>query len=835
MATQEKKPGKSGDRSMMSKNKEPLSAEIALDLPLLDTYHYSVPVELRERLQVGMRVLVPAGPRRVTGYFLGFSEAPEGIELKDIEDLLDDEPLFPEEMLELFRFTATYLFSPLGEVIRSALPSGINIESKRTVSLTETGELARSGEILRGPKDAIVKAIPMEAEVSVKQILQSIPGVKHYHFRELVRDGFLRVKEQLSKPRASMKKIKMYRVVAGVSLARRESLLRRSPKQRALMEFLEEREPATVEQIREFGTTFRAILNGLLSKGLVDFWEKEVSTDPFFASWLPDKGTPVLTEQQETVLEAMLPGLEARRFQPFLLHGVTGSGKTEVYIRLILRALELERQAIVLVPEISLTPQFVANFRARLGDRLTVLHSRLSGRERLAQWWRILRGEVSLVIGARSAIFAPFSRLGVIIVDEEQENSYKQEGSFPYHARNLALVRGKHSRATVVLGSATPAMESFTHGRQGKWGYLRMSERIQGRALPEIEIIDLRQVATRAGGIISPQLQVRIQETLDAGQQVILFLNRRGYHASFLCSSCGYNFRCLHCSVSLTYHRSQGLLICHYCGYAEVLPQKCPQCHQPELERLGLGTEKVEETVCQLFPEARVQRMDRDTTGKKGSLESIVKRFALGELDILIGTQMVAKGHDFPGVTLVGVLMADMGLNLPDFRSGEKSFQLLTQVAGRAGRGEAPGRVVIQTFNPEHPSIQFATQHDYLGFYEVEHALRRDLGYPPFGWLVSIRFEGLDMEQTRAVAEEVGAAARDLLKAQSFPGVVFLGPAPAPVERIKRKFRWQMLFKGADRRTLHAVIWAMIEEEELPLRGKQGVKITIDTDPVQML
>lgn len=812
------------------------AAEIALDLPLYDTYHYRIPPNLEERAVPGMRVLVPVGNRMVTGYLIRYSEPPEDVELKFVEDLLDEHPVFDDHMWRLFRFASRYFFTPLGETIKSALPAGINVESRQRLMLSQTGRMARDSGLIRGPKEDILEAFDDLEELTRQQLLKRVASARHYHIRDLVRDGFLDASVALTKPRIKPKMVRFYRPVVGVSIARQQAALSRSSRQREIFHaIVEHEEPISDAELRRQFGGISSILRALLKKGLLDVEEREVSSDPFFAPLPPQREKPTLSEGQQAVYDSVIPGLEKGIFQPFLLHGVTGSGKTEIYLRIIERVLELGRQAIVLIPEIALTPQFVSVFRSRLGDQMTVLHSALSARERYDQWRRIARGEVPLVIGARSAVFAPFANIGVIIVDEEHETSYKQDGKFPYHARNLALVRGKDANATVILGSATPAMESFAHAQNGKWSYLSMPVRVNGRPLPEIEIIDLRQAGVRSGGLVSDALQQRIAATLEKKEQVVLFLNRRGYNTSILCPSCGHTFGCPYCSVSLTYYRADSLIVCHYCGYSERLPRSCPACKTQELERLGLGTERAEEILQDLFPEAVIARMDRDSISKKkGSLEKLVERIASGEVDIILGTQMVAKGHDFHNVTLVGVLLADTGLNLPDFRSSERTFQLLMQVAGRAGRGALPGKVVIQTFNPEHPSIQLAKRHDYPGFFKIEMGLRRELGYPPFGWLVLLRFEGEDPDLIRRVAEDVGRGAMQLLDSGEFGRVVFLGPAPAPVERIKSRFRWQMMFKGPERGPLHSFVWSL-RQNVIRTRGRAGVKISIDADPMHML
>ncbi len=814
------------------------TGEIALDLPIYDTYHYIIPEALMDRVKTGVRVLAPVGQRLITGYFLRYSKPPEGVEqrLREIEDVLDEEPLFDETTLTLFEFAADYLFYPIGEVIRGALPAGINVEGKQSVYLSQTGEIARSGGILRGPRGRLLAAILPGEVIPRAGLLERIKGGKAHHLRELVRDGFLLIQEGVTVPRVKGRTQRMYRVVEEMSLARRELLLQRAARQAEIWEAVREYGPITLAQLRALmgDVDIRDALRQMLKKGLIDLVDIEVSSDPFFSP-VPQATKPFPpTPDQQKVFEAVVPGIEKRIFQPFLLHGVTGSGKTEVYLQLIERVMAQDRQAIVLVPEISLTPQFVGHFRRRLGDQLTVLHSGLNEQERYDQWWRIKRGEVPLVIGARSAIFAPFRDLGMVIVDEEQETSYKQEGRFPYHARSLALMRAKLCHATVILGSATPALESYANAHLGRWGYLSMPKRILDRPMPSVEVIDLRKTPERLGGMISPTLLEALTENLAKGDQSILFLNRRGYHTTVVCPNCGMTFRCKHCSINLTHHRAQSVLLCHYCGYAERYPTCCPSCSHRHLENTGWGTEKVQELLQHLLPSARIDRMDRDTTSRKGTLEDLVERFGHRQIDILIGTQMIAKGHDFPGVTLVGVLLADQGLSMPDFRSAERTFQLLVQVAGRAGRGSTPGRVLIQTFNPEHPSLFYALQQDYQGFYRCEVPFRREAGYPPYGFLVGVRFEGTSAQETEEIACEVGQALRQKLKTGQFPRVELLGPAPAALERIKNRFRWQLLLKAPERRLLHALTWALVREILAGL-PRTEVKILIDTDPVQVL
>jgi len=522
-----------------------------------------------------------------------------------------------------------------------------------------------------------------------------------------------------------------------------------------------------------------------------------------------------------------------REFEAFLLWGVTGSGKTELYLRAADLCLKEGRQVLVLVPEISLTHQLVQEFRSRFGCGIAVLHSRLSRRERGEMWHAIHRSQVSIVLGARSALFAPCHRLGLIIVDEEHDGSYKQEEGFRYQARDLALMRGKAASGVVLLGSATPSLETLYNAQTGKIGWLTLPERVEGRPLPTVEVVDLRRQRKRGHReILSQPLQQAMEETLKRGEQIVLFLNRRGYATFLLCPDCGHVFKCPNCAVSLVHHLSPNALQCHYCGWRQPAPAVCPQCQGMEVMDLGVGTESLEEAVRARFPEARILRMDRDTTSSRGALGEMLKAWKKGEADILIGTQMVAKGHHIPNVTLVGVVLADISLNLPDFRSAERTFQLLVQVSGRAGRGERPGRVIIQTYSPQHPSILHCTTQDYLGFARHELENRREAGYPPFRRLVLFRLSGPREEEISSVARLLGEAGRRLCAGTR--GVTCLGPSPAPLARVKGRYRWQLLLKGESRGELHGVARTLLAWTRTRVSSRR-VRITVDVDPQSFL
>jgi primosomal protein N' (replication factor Y) len=584
----------------------------------------------------------------------------------------------------------------------------------------------------------------------------------------------------------------------------------------------------TMSELRAHLATPYGALRRLVELGYLYESETERRRDPFLALPVAPDGAVEPTAEQAAVLAHIAPALSGGEFAPFLLHGVTGSGKTEIYLRAIDQVLAQGRRALVLVPEIALTPQLVGRFRARFhGGRasIAVLHSGLSDGERYDAWRAIARGEVQIVIGARSAVFAPLAALGIIVVDEEHEASYKQGEGFRYHARDLALLRGQMANATVLLGSATPAVTTFQRAQSDQTGYLELSGRVLARELPHIELVDL--AATPFGEHLSAPLLTALEENLARGEQSLLLLNRRGFAPYLLCADCGTTFRCPNCEITLTFHRQHRLLRCHYCDYQQTPPELCPNCNGGNIHPEGIGTERLESELTERFPAARIARMDRDTTARKGAHQSLMERMTDREIDILVGTQMVAKGHDFHGVTLVGVVNADATLNFPDFRSAERTFALLTQVAGRAGRGELPGRVIIQTRNPDHYALACAGSHDYRSFYEQEVAFRQELGYPPFGHLVNLVLSGNNVDQVAAAAQGLAVA---LLQAAG--EVEVLGPAPCPLAKLRGKSRVQILLKSPTRPSLRRLL------ARLPALRKKipaGVALAVDVDPVDML
>ncbi|MRR34576.1 primosomal protein N' [bacterium] len=743
--------------------------EVIIPLPLERTFHYSVPEPLRSSVRPGVRVFVPFGRRKLTGYVLGPASDPSG-ELKDIIGVLDAEPLFTTRELAFFRWIASYYLHPLGEVIKTALPAGINIESRRKTA--QDADEAGSEEQLRGG-------------------------------RNIRRERFYRATDQAAQ-------------VSGI----RGSGAR-------ILSFLLEHGETSRARITALFPTPASPLKRLSELGLVTIEEREVYRDPFRDETFAPIPPQALNQAQAEAFARIAESVSSGDFVPFLLHGVTGSGKTEVYLHAIAHALERGKRALVLTPEIALTPQLVTRFRGRFACGIAVLHSGLTPGERYDEWRRIRRGEVAIVIGARSAIFAPLEDIGIIVVDEEHEASYKQSEGVTYNARDLALVRGKMEKATVVLGSATPLITSMHAARGGRIRYLSLPDRVRGLTLPEARIVDARRLKESA---FSPELTAALAENLAKGGQSLLLLNRRGFATYLLCRDCGHVFRCPNCSVTLTYHRSKQRHFCHYCDYSLPAPSICPECAGTDIALLGKGTERVEEEIQALFPAARVARMDSDTTSGRGGHARILKRLEHGGIDILIGTQMIAKGHDYPGVTLVGVVSADSTLNLPDFRSAERTFQLVSQVMGRAGRGDVPGKVVIQGMDPDHYALVRAASHDYEGFFEEETAFREDAGYPPFSHLALLGLSGTSERILEKGAHEAARLLRELrpgLRA----GMEILGPAPAPMAKVRGRFRWQILVKSGSRTEMKRLL-VLFRNQWRPPRV---IRTTIDIDPVDTL
>ncbi|MCU0561353.1 MAG: primosomal protein N' [Desulfobacterales bacterium] len=803
------------------------AVEVAVAMPVHATFTYRVPRELGPAVSAGMRVLVPFGHRRATGYVLGPAPADERQQIKPILSVMDSRPIFPAEMIPLFRWAADYYLHPLGQVIQTALPGGLTLSETAVFALSEQARQRRKETPAVFCESALLQALaggPLSLEGLRNRLGADFSGEA---LDALVAQGWVVRETRLAGGRAKSlfeARVRPLRTDADPAGF--------SGKKALILQMLAEAGELGVRELAGRVPGAAAHLRGLVQAGLVERFARRVFRDPFGDPIAPD-AAPVLTAEQQAAVAAVAAA-RARGYGCFLLNGVTGSGKTEVYLRVAADTLESGRSILVLVPEIALITQTERRFRARFGEQVAVLHSGLSAGERYDQWCRILQAGARIVIGARSAVFAPLSDLGAIVVDEEHDSSYKQEGGLHYSARDLAVVRARHCGCPVILGSATPSLQSFYNVRSGKYSELRLPQRVRQRPMPEIRVVDLRTCRDLRGPgrFISAELKQALQETLAQGDQALLFLNRRGFASFPVCAACGSPLRCRDCDISLTLHQAAQLYRCHYCGFSRPAGAHCESCGSDKIRRLGLGTEKVEEAVRALFPQARIARMDRDTTARKGALVGLLKGLRERAIDVLVGTQMVAKGHDFPDITLVGIVCADLSLSFPDFRAAEQTFQLLAQVAGRAGRGDRPGRVILQTYAPEHFSIRTAREQDYEQFYRHEIEFRHSLGYPPVTRLVQLRIAGRDPQRTRAFAAEFGAECRALQA--SDPGLAdairIMGPVEAALPRIAGHYRWQVLLKSPRSAMLRRFLVRL--RADLPRRfSHRGVSVVVDVDP----
>ena len=800
--------------------------------PVDGVYTYTVPGELAAEAVPGARVVVPFGRRTLTGVVVDAGDG-GGSGLKAVLDVLDARPALTPELLALTRWVAGYYLCAWGEALKAALPSGSLVESRRRVvglAPPDAVQDARARAVLR-----FLQTVDAASPDAVAAALQrkTVPTAL---LRRLEAAGHLRLEEEMVEATARAKTMRHLRLLApGLDAAPG------GERQRAVLEALAATASGTAVQAEILAATgaTSSTVASLARRGWLETYDAPVERR---ADGLDGPAGGVASEislhpSQEAALAEIVGAVEARRAETLLLHGVTGSGKTEVYLRALAAVLARGQTGIVLVPEIALTPQTVRRFRAPFGDRVAVLHSRQSPGERLDAWTAIRDGRYPIVIGPRSAVFAPLSDLGIVIVDEEHEGSYKQFDPAPrYHARDVAVLRAHRAGAVCVLGSATPSLESVANARAGKYRLLEMPERVPvaGRAaapLPAVRVVDLAREfeVRRLKGALSHDLREAMGERLGRREQIILLQNRRGYAPVLTCDACGWTPTCRDCAVSLTVHKTGRTLRCHYCGRAERLPDVCPQCHENQLALLGRGTQRVEEEIEEVFPEARTLRMDLDTTRRKGAHRRILDAFGRGDADILLGTQMVAKGLDFPRVTLVGVVNADTGMLLPDFRAGERTFQLLAQVAGRAGRHDLPGEVVLQTRNPDAPAIQHALRHDFHAFAREELADREALGYPPFGRLVGVEFKGPEEAGTEALARRWTEALDR--EARRIAGADVLGPTAALVGRVKRFWRFHTLLR-APRTVPMAILAQAVQAASAAVRPPAGHRINLDVDPV---
>jgi primosomal protein N' (replication factor Y) len=736
-------------------------ARVSLEIALRKEFDYSIPAELAGQIDVGSRVQVPFGPRKILGVVTAVAEESGHANLKPILKVIGAQTLVTPKVLKLARWIGEYYCCAPEIALKSVLPEAVRKEDAGWRERLFVRALTVSGEFQKLPK-----------------------------------------------------------------------------RQQEVWNIVEERRELPLAELLELTKTTAATVRKLEDRGLVSITSEVSERDPYAHETILPTQNIVLNPAQAQALGEITKAMDTENSsRTFLLHGVTGSGKTEIYLQALAHALEQGKGAIVLVPEISLTPQTVERFKARfssgkLQTLVAVLHSHLSAGERHDEWHKIRQGRARIVIGARSAIFAPVEPLGLIIVDEEHEHTYKQEEAPRYHARDVAIMRGQMENAVVVLGSATPSMESYANCKKGKFTLLNLPQRVDDQKMPHVRVVDMRQAMFKEKGppLFSPQLKEAITQRLERGEQTILFLNRRGYSTSLMCPKCGYVAECPNCSVSLTYHRIDQRLACHICGHNEKVPLVCPEpkCKNPAIRFAGTGTQKVEEVLAKLFPKARVKRMDADTMKRKDDYRHVLGDFRAGKIDILVGTQMIAKGLHFPNVTLVGIIYADSALHQPDFRAGERTFQLLTQVAGRAGRGDVEGEVFVQAFTPFHPAIQFARRHDFVGFYEQEIEFREQLKYPPASRVALLTLKGRNEEKVKFSADHLK---RELeKKLTSLKDLVIAGPAPAPLLRAENFYRYQLMLRTRAMSALSRELAIIVQSLVLP----DDVTLAVDIDPVSL-
>src|SRR5579862_296246 len=824
--------------------------EIALPVPVQSLFTYAIPERFASEELIGRRIVVPFRNRKAIGVGLALSEkAPAGVgAIKEILGVLDPVPALPASLITLGRWISDYYVAPIGETFRALLPPDPETRQEREYSLTDVGrEFVRQMGFGTSQTAAESDSVADAEQEILRLLAESDEPVGSARIKK-IRNGGESVARLIRAKRVQWidvmlkRHLRSQKIVswnegaageAGVGLVggTGSKISKQREKEERVREVLRAAgAPMAMGVLLEKAQVTRAVVDRLEKQGRVTTWEEPLTTEE--DSWDTDFTPPsnVLNAEQSAAVERVNAAIAKRRFQVFLLHGVTGSGKTEVYLAAVEAALREGTGALILVPEIALTLWMGRLVRARFGPRVAILHSGLPDAERAREWWRVRRGEATVVVGTRSAVFAPLENVGLILVDEEQESAYKQEETPRYQGRDTAIYRARLESAPIVLGSATPSLESYQNARSEKYELLQLKTRVENRPLASVKVVDLREEfrATHKSTPISESLRVAIAERLEAGTQAMVLINRRGYSWFLLCRGCGNFLQCRNCSIALTYHKSRKRLECHYCGYSMPVPRACPKCSQEYLYFVGDGAERVEEYLQEKFPKARIGRLDRDTVRTKKQFQQVLGAFAKGEMDILVGTQMVAKGHDFERVTLVGVVAADLALGRPDFRAAERTFQLLTQVAGRAGRGRVPGEVLVETFFPDHYAIACAAQQDYLAFFEKEAHFRRMLHYPPFVALANILVRDKKVENairwSKALAEYFAPFEK--------MGIKVLGPAAAPLARIREEFRFQFLLKSPKRsiltKALHGTI-AFGEKKQIP-----ATAVVIDVDPASL-
>jgi len=815
--------------------------DVAFPIPVHREFTYSIPRELSDAVVKGVRVIASFRKKLMTGVVVALKDECELTEVKPISDVLDNEPVYSEEMMKLTKWISDYYLASWGEVLKSAMPSGMSVTSDTVVKL-----VSDKFDEKNPTRRKILDLLANKRQLTLRKLKGEL-GVSglRYHLLKLASQNVLQLSEELASPKARIRYetyvdfTSSYKDSAALSDILRE-LDRRAPKQAEilltlskLLNTMDSGVSAAHLIAQSHGSM--ASLKALAEKGIVEFYDQEelrLNSE----SYTEETREIQLTDSQKGAVDEIVSSIKKGEYRTFLLHGVTGSGKTQVYIEALDYALRLGKTGIVMVPEISLTPQIVHRFRVRFKDQVVLMHSRMSVGERYDAWRALFSGKAKVVIGPRSAVFAPVKNLGLIIVDEEHESTYKQADSTPrYNGRDVAVMRSLINRAVTVLGSATPSVESYYNAEIGKYKLLSIPDRIDNARMPKILVVDFRKEKKEklSTGSISSVLREKINERLLRKESTILLRNRRGFSTYLLCGECGYVEMCPNCDLTLTFHKRKKHLRCHYCGFVKEPPVVCPRCGSTNLYYGGTGTQKVEEELATIFPEAKILRMDLDTTSKKGAHDRILSEFASGDVDILIGTQLVAKGLDFPKVTLVGVISADDSMLLPDFRSNEKAFQLLTQVSGRAGRRDKEGEVVIQVRTADNPILDFVVRHDYKSFYEKEIEFRKELSYPPFTRMALVEFRGRNLASTSSAAEAAAKRMRKELQAVSI-----LGPSPAVITRLSGKFRYQIVLKlNKSFDSSNERLKRVLDEIDLDIKRvyKNSVEFYSDVDPISTL
>jgi primosomal protein N' (replication factor Y) len=798
--------------------------DVSLPVPLDQPFTYGLPETLRHRVRPGSRLLVPFGPRKLTGLILRCHDDPPNVATRDALRLIDAEPVLSAELLSLGKWIGGYYCAPLGEVLRSMLPLASEIRKGKVWSLTDSGrDAARQLLLDSAPDDpvAVILGLLEKRPRSAAWLAKTQP-LADKAIRSLERKGFIvaeEVQTERDPLRAPSERLR-------VELMPGDADGKFTKPERELRAFLELHPGShNLKDLEDMVKGASGAARSLARKGVVSLKPERAAVNAG-----PVRVRHALNEPQQAAYDQIVQGIRSKEFCTYLLHGVTGSGKTEVYLNAIEAVLAEGRSALLMVPEIALTPAMAGQFFSRFGDRVAILHSAFTDVERSDQWRRIRSGAAPVVVGTRSGVFAPVRNLGLIVVDEEHDGSYKQEETPRYNGRDVAIVRAQAAKACVVLGSATPSLESRYNAERGKYTLLELPGRIEQRPMPKVELIDMRIefLETRKQSTFSRKLIEAIGQRLENGEQTIVLLNRRGFSSFVACRACGERVQCINCSLTLTFHKRDRRLLCHYCGYAEKVPSACPKCSSEHIYFLGLGSERVEEELHLAFPKARIARLDRDTVTGKHQYETILRDFREGNYDLMVGTQMIAKGHDIPNVTLVGVVSADIGLGMPDFRAAERTFQLLTQVAGRAGRGSVPGTVLVQTINPDHYAITLASAQNYSGFYQKELNFRRMMHYPPFTAMANILVRSEKKEMAMRMSTEL-----NMVLMPPPEKLKVMGPAEAPVPRLKNEYRYQFLIKAASRKTLNELLQKI---RHYALDHKWGATaLVIDVDPLTLM